>query len=393
MKGRSPRIQPWLLKPRPPIFPPINIILEVDSKGTFTDDALLYQGILKYGLEHSRGFIFTDLGNWLIKNLLQYRNYYTDSKSHIPKSARLANRRQIIQAHLDNLTRMELIYKKSMTKAQKNREDIPSFDLTVEGRFLAWIMEARDPNKSTDLMWTVKAIKTREIYKPDEIRLKASREVFTIIDSFTSSKDSCILMFLNKFFELSSNYFPEYIDLFYYFDLRHIEMAKGQELLRLFTKTRHTLNWIYANPKIFVETLDEIRDEETKKLMFFQFKLEIEEYYNKYYLMSYVTRHSNLSHYSSSMSISGRGWQLMRFNNMANYNKVVIPGLCESCKSENPFVLAISDYLTCLINYALHPLSPSSNVIRSNCTHCNKERSVITEPYIALDMVRGHEKL
>ena len=47
--------------------PPINIILEVDSTGTFTDDALLYQGILKYGLEHPRGFVFTDLGNWLIK--------------------------------------------------------------------------------------------------------------------------------------------------------------------------------------------------------------------------------------------------------------------------------------------------------------------------------------
>ena len=91
------------------------------------------------------------------------------------------------------------------------------------------------------------------------------------------------------------------------------------------------------------------------------------------------------------MSISGRGSQLMRFKNMANYNKVVISGLCESCKSENPFVLPISDYLTCLINYALHPLSPSSNVIRSNCTYCNNERSVIAEPYIALDMVRGHE--
>ena len=45
---------------------------------------------------------------------------------------------------------MELIHKKSMTIAQKNREDIPSFDLTVEGRFLAWIIEARDYNKSTE---------------------------------------------------------------------------------------------------------------------------------------------------------------------------------------------------------------------------------------------------
>ena len=47
----------------------------------------------------------------------------------------------------------------------------------------------------------------------------------------------------------------EYIDLLYYFRSETLEMAKGQELLRLFTKTRHTLNWIYANPKIFVKRL------------------------------------------------------------------------------------------------------------------------------------------
>jgi hypothetical protein len=111
-----------LLKPHPPTFPPINAVVEAHSNGTPTDSALRYQGILKYGLEHPEGFIFTDLGNWLIEKLSQYRNYYTNSKSHIPRSARLANRRQTIQEHLDNLIRMELI-SKSITKARKTRED------------------------------------------------------------------------------------------------------------------------------------------------------------------------------------------------------------------------------------------------------------------------------
>jgi hypothetical protein len=236
MKEKSPRIHPWLRKPRPSICPPINAILETHSNGIFTESALLYQGILEYGLEHPVAFIFTDLGNWLIKSLSQYRDYYTDSKSHIPKSARLANRRQTIQAHLDNLTNMELIHEKSKTKSQKTGEDMPLLDLTLEGRFLARIIEAKDPNKSTDLMWTIK-VNAKEISKPDEKRLKAVKEVFTIIDSFTSSKDSYILKFLNKFFIkcLDSNYFQECVDLFYYSSLRNIEMAKGQELLRLFT--------------------------------------------------------------------------------------------------------------------------------------------------------------
>jgi hypothetical protein len=233
MKETPSRIYPWLRIPYLPKFPPINVVVDAHSNGIFTDSALVYQGILKYGLEHPGGFIFTDLGNWLIKNLLQYHEYYTGSKSHIPISTRLASRRQ---NHLDNLTKMELIYK-GMTKARKTHEDIPSFDLTLEGRFLAWIMEAKDPNKSTDLMWTIKDKEERNS-KPDAVRSKAFKEVFTIIDSFTSSEDSYILMFLNRFFVkcLRSDYFAECIDWFYYSHLRVVQMTKGQELLRLFTK-------------------------------------------------------------------------------------------------------------------------------------------------------------
>jgi hypothetical protein len=244
-------------------------------------------------------------------------------------------------------------------------------------------------------MWTIKI--NEEISKPDEkIIVKAVKEVFTIIDSFTSSKDSYILKFLNKFFIkcLDSNYFQECVDLFYYSSLRNIEMVKGQELLRLFTKTGHPLNWIFPCPTIFTQTLDELEDEEMKKIILFQFKMEIEEYYDKYYLVSYLTRYSQTSfktHYSSKMAMSGRKWQLMRFNNIANYTKVVIPGLCVSCKSENPFTLSIIDYLADLVNYALHPLR--ANHILSNCFHCSKENSVIAELYMALDMFRGHEKL
>jgi hypothetical protein len=392
MKGKPPRIYPWLRIPRPPKFPPITLVLEADGKDIFTDSALLYQGILKYGLEHSDGFTFTDLGNWLIEKLPQYRNYYINSKSHIPKSARLANRRQTIQEHLDNLIRMELI-SKSITKAKKTLEDIPSFNLTLEGRFLAWVVEAKDPNKSTDLMWTLEEKKEKINSKLDPIRSKAVKEVFMIINSFTSSKDSCILMFLNRFFVkcLSSDYFPRCIDLFYYSYLRDIQMTKGQELLRLFTKTGHPLNWIYPYPRIFIETLDEIQDEEIKKITFFQFKMEIEDYYNKYYLMSYFKRYFESPNYPSILAISGIEWQLMRFNNIANYTKVVIPGFCVSCKSENPFTLSLLHYLDYLVKFTSNPMLDYH--IQSNCTHCNNEKSVIAEVYVALDMFRGHEKL
>jgi hypothetical protein len=116
--------------------------------------------------------------------------------------------------------------------------------------------------------------------------------------------------------------------------------------------------------------------------------MEIEDYYNKYYLVSYLARYFESSHYSSTMAISGREWQLMRFDNIANHTKVVIPGICVSCESENPFTLSLTDYLDYLVKDPLHKY-----LIQSNCNHCNKEKSVIAELYIALDMFRGHEKL
>lgn len=51
---KKPRIHPWTPKIRPPLVPPINMIFEMkddNENTTFTDNALLYQGILKYGIE------------------------------------------------------------------------------------------------------------------------------------------------------------------------------------------------------------------------------------------------------------------------------------------------------------------------------------------------------
>ena len=119
--------------------------------------------------------------------------------------------------------------------------------------------------------------------------------------------------------------------------------------------------------------------------------MEIEDYYNKYYLVSYLKRYLESPHSPSTLAISGIDWQIMRFNNIANHTKVVIPGFCVSCKTENPFTLSLLRYLDYLVKFASNPLRDYH--IQSNCTHCNNEKSVITELYVALDMFRGHDML
>ena len=134
-------------------FPPLNMIFEMKNEKLFSDNALLYQGILKYGIDHAKddgnGFRFTDMANWLIQKLPEFVNYYSGSKAKTPLSARLASRRDRIKQHFVYLFNMDLIHVKKMVHAQKNkREIIPLYELTTEGQFLTWIMEARNPEEN-----------------------------------------------------------------------------------------------------------------------------------------------------------------------------------------------------------------------------------------------------
>lgn len=402
---KKPRTHPWSPETRPPLLPPINMIFEMkDDNNTFTDNALIYQGILKYGIEHNDGFLFTEVGNRLIKTIPEFRDYYTGNKAHIPKSARLANRRKRIRDHIYGLMAMDLLYVKAGIKAEKNEEDTPLYDLTTEGRLVAWIIEGRDPDRGSDFMWLLdyrkKSVNNeRNIHKSadEEKRMKAVQKVFEIDDSFTQSKESFVLTFLSAFFKraMSSKRFSDIIDFFYH-SLRGQEIAIGQQVIRLFTKINHPLHWIFSHSEVFVIAFDEL-SVEAKNVMLLQFKLEIEEYYNKYYLVSYVTRttyeqYRRKARYAVNRTIPGKEWQRMRFNNISNYNNVVVPGFCYECQTEYPIIVNSSDYLRKLAAFALAPIRPMSNVITSKCIKCNK-KSLSGSLYMPLDMVRGHEAI
>lgn len=80
---------------------------------------------------------------------------------------------------------MELLYVKDEIKAEKNEEDIPLYDLTTEGRLVAWIIEGRDPDRGSDFMWLIKEKKKSannngNINKSEDKakRTKAVRQVF-----------------------------------------------------------------------------------------------------------------------------------------------------------------------------------------------------------------------
>jgi hypothetical protein len=370
---------------RAPLPIDINIIFRKKSDKTSIDNARLYQDILKYGIQHeyNDSFRFTDLAHYLLKTNEEFYNYYTGSKGHVPISARIANNRHRIQNCIDNLQRLGLIYEKSFVKAEKYKsQDIPLYDFTIEGYFLAWLIEGTDSR----YMKKNSNNGNQKIYS-------AIEHLIDIIDSFVKIRNSYILIFITKFVAKckQKGTFPHIIHYFMNAILPWSKVKNGRELLRLFLGLSHSLNWILADTDVFYESLNEL-DLETKKITLFQFKMEIEEYYNTNYLTDgweiakinqEVMRKKepkrmsldNINNYSNAIIISGKKWEMMRFKNIGDYSKVTIPGFCYVCNTDQSFLLDTFEYLNDIVGG--HRPYPSG-VVSGDCTECGKKYGVST---------------
>jgi hypothetical protein len=157
--------------------------------------------------------------------------------------------------------------------------------------------------------------------------------------------------------------------------LPNSHITHGKDLIALFLGLSHSLNWILPDPKLFYEALKEL-DKETKKLVLFQFKMEIEEYHNRNYftdealailqindklspsqVLDDIDRKSNEN---TIVSVPGEEWQTMRFDNISDYSNVVLPGFCDKCKSQRSFAISIFSYLDRLV--AAHGPYPSRSI-------------------------------
>lgn len=292
---------------------------------------------------------------------------------------------------------------KEWVPGRKNeKEKVPLYELTSAGQFLAWTIKATDPEKIDDPMWPIRPKPRDRIVRGDSAvdqgRSKSVTKVFEIVTEYTKLKESFVLRFISAFLEkcFLRGVFGEIIDFYFYYDLKFIEVNKGQEIMRLFIKLNHVLHWLFVQPVLFVETLNEM-DDETKRVLMFNFRIDIEEYHDRYYLASYIRRYSYSAYrdpalyYSEDMTISGKEWQLLRMKNIGNEEVVMIPALCSNCKSEVPLRMNITKYFDHILEFISGSIS-LENII-ANCGECKKRGTVSGKIYMPLDMYTGHERI
>jgi hypothetical protein len=373
-----------IVGPAPPVD--INgVIFEAKDDKTLTNNALLCQDILRYGRDQkysSGGFRFSDLVNWLMRNNLEFINYYSGYKVKTPYSLRLANNRQRIQKLVDQLITLGLVKIKSLTTAEKNKkEPIEVYDFTIEGRFLSWLIKVRDEkNSGEESPYTI-------------------QRIFDLIYKCVEISDSYTLLFVNKFLEkcMQKGKFDFIVEFFLSSILPWHTLSTGRDLLLLFLGIRSPLNWIIADSEAFIETLMELNGE-VRAIILFQFKKEIEQYHDANYLREELAAkefneklfleskkndlrmnqlepsrwsvnkdiHSN-EEVSDVIKIPGKEWQETQFYNIDNYRHVSIPGYCDICKEHRSFLVDIFTYLACII-YTYFPHTDSS--VSGQCTIC-----------------------
>lgn len=350
--------------------------------GKHNNDQLLYQDILLYSTINGT-FRFSELGQWLVRNNREMLSYYdsTSSKKNTPYARRVHGQTKRIQNKLDDLVGLKLIDVKEPVEARKNKMiGTPSYSSTKPGYLLRWLIKAKDEeysNYSVTHSQFTQNIENKN-YKINSSQSKKEfatiQQILDIIDFYSKINDSYSLAFVNKFCKKCNEKgnFIHIIAFFMETILPRYNISNGRDLVVLFTGLRHSLNWILADPHVFYETLDGL-DEEAKKVLLYQFKMEIEEYHHQNYLvldlpaLEFNTKPSPNHSYSNTLVVPGKEWQVIRFNNIADHSKVTIPAYCETCKSDRSFIIDISAYLKS-ITYAHNT---SKTMVSGKCSKCS----------------------
>jgi hypothetical protein len=317
--------------------PGINVIFQREANGIYTKDAQLYQDILRYSIiinqdnqvNNDASFRPWDLAGWLVENNHEYKGLYQGR--HVKKNYKIENTLPRIKRKINDMEHLYLIEESIIDKAKKVDTDITLYRYTKSGYFLAWLIDTENENE----------------YR----RSTAIQKVHDIVNLYLSTKDTSRSTFLSNFFQRceEKGIFVNNPTYFLSSSGEIPPLTNELSLLELFLDVPNTLYWVTTYPAIFIETLDNL-DAEIKKALLFQFKMEIEVFYNNYY----STKH----------------WEIMRYNNISNYSTVTVPGFCSGCNSEVPFQYDIINYFHSLSTMKMpYP----SGIITTTCTKCGKE--------------------
>jgi hypothetical protein len=316
----------------------IQSIIDLSSKhAPLCRDILRYCTIKFEGGQPLKQFDITEIGNWLIKNHQPFVDYYTDSKSHTRNSYRLHTKRTYIKDRIEDLISLKLINIEGKEKSRKNDTRKNVYYFTVEGTFIAWLIEAYS--------------------RTGEYRSKAITMLLgTLLAQFRFYDISSFGRFMLDF--ISKNGDSEEIRSTLLDNkefLLSLCIEKNPRKARQLFLAGGSLNNLHLM-QAFKKSLMEM-SEQSQKLLLFQFKLDVE---------------------SNEIWHINEDWELMRYNNINNHSKVTLLGACRTCKAY-PFVFDLFEFISLRRTFK-STTQGIYDIKRIKCKRCGKPNGLSIIP-------------
>ena len=139
----------------------IDSFFEIRDTGNFTDDAVLYQDILKYLIvtkkskdnENSKDYSFSlwDITKWLRYNNKNYVDRYNKKPLSSPQTE-IESLLKGTRSKIDNLIKLELIKPFGTRQNKKGRGEVMLYTCTPFGFLIAWSLRSDREDKIDDII-------------------------------------------------------------------------------------------------------------------------------------------------------------------------------------------------------------------------------------------------
>jgi hypothetical protein len=252
----------------------------------------------------------------------------------MPKSYRTHSKQTLIESRIKQLINLDII-RPIGKRTAKNRSETETYQFTLQGIYIAWLINA----------WkNVGSIREESI----------GRLLVILISYFQTSKSAfsqCVSGFLLNC--KNKGFFVEDFDNHVEFLCQLLPKIKEYETLR--KAMLIAITYIDGLSTLFIETLN-VLDKDIRKLALLQIKLDIEGY------LDFSTN---------------KEWEIMRFNNIQNYNKVTLTNICVKCKYEFPILLDIIDFIEFIdLKNGDSRQAKRFQELRFSCTNCDSSNPV-----------------
>ena len=346
------------------------ILFDKTPDGRYTNDALLYQDIIQYVFEKTElivnenpklfAFFFNELAGWLVmKKNTEFISYYSDSKSKVNMSNRIAFRRNRIKKCLDNLHCMGLILQCGPVKSRKNKIiDTRIYLFTSWGKIVSYLIKSSNPELSRTEKIAISESVFQLLEESSPLKLLTSES--EKLDSTLTCRES----FMLRFFRLcySNELFDEIVRAMWNILLHDSKLRLISGLIDSIVYD-HT---IYTNKRfrssvwdIFNQTLESL-DEESRSIILFYDKFQIE--------MGLAEQ------YKSDSNISG--WERLWIKNINNCKKLTVLGYCTNCKKEYPLTIDYFEYKQGIF------VLDDREVLVLDCKECNTKESLLISTFV-----------